>query len=466
MIHSCVVSEKALLSTIYKTGFSAYAEIIDLLPNSKAFSVDLNQIIFSVFKHIFEADQSTRLDVPIILTKAAELGFNIFHNDKEAAKHLQSITQFPADKENVRKYAGKILKLDIVRRLKVELIDCSNRLDSVTGSEKISEVISGVETRVLDFGRSVNEEEGLVRIGDYAEDYLEELFVSAKPMGIPTGFKNFDKSIGGGLVPNSLDIVGARTKTGKSLLKNAMMLNIARQGIPVFDVDTEMTREEQIRRLVASISGVPERRIRDGLIKNNQTELDKVRDAYREIAKLPIYHECVAEKNIEQIVASARRWMLTKVGLEAGGAVKPCVVFLDYLKITQSADFSGDNKEYQTLGIFSTAIKNLMAKYSARCVAFVQLNRDGIDREDEGSVAASDRISWYCTSLTILKWLSIDEMAEQSKPIFSHKLIPVLSRHGGRWKTGNSIFVKSNLDCCHMEEGPTREEGGNFGKPI
>ncbi len=462
MIHSDPVSERAIISTIYRDGFKAVAEITDILNSAGPFTNAINQTLFKVFRTLLDANHNFKLDIPSVISCANEMGFNHFTSDDKWASHLQSIANFPSELENIRAYARKIVKLDIIRRLKNELNSSATDLDRCTGAEKISEVISHTESRILDFSRGLAEEDGLVRLGDYTQDYIEELILSAKPMGVSTGFNHFDTSIGGGSIPNSFDLIGARTKTGKSLLKNAMMLNIAGQGIPVLDVDTEMTREEQIRRLVAKMSGVKERHIRDGIVRDNPTDLAKMRASNVDLSKLPIYHECVAEKNIEQIVATIRRWMLTKVGLETNGnAVKPCVVFLDYLKITQGSDLGGDLKEYQSMGLMATAIKNLMAKYSARCIAFVQLNRDGIDKEDESSIAQSDRLAWFCTSFSILKWLSVEEAAsvvKNGKQLFTHKIIPILSRHGGNWKKGNDIYIESQTDICHMAEGPTKDE--------
>ena len=47
-------------------------------------------------------------------------------------------------------------------------------------------------------------------------------------------------AIGGGLRRGTVNVIGARPKTGKTLLAQNMGMNIAKQGVPVLDLDTEM----------------------------------------------------------------------------------------------------------------------------------------------------------------------------------------------------------------------------------
>ena len=89
------------------------------------------------------------------------------------------------------------------------------------------------------------------------EEYLTELAEDpVDQIGIATGFSRYDFAIGGGLRRGTVNVIGARPKTGKTLLADNMGVHIARQGIPVLNLDTEMRKEDHQNRLMAMLAGV------------------------------------------------------------------------------------------------------------------------------------------------------------------------------------------------------------------
>lgn len=231
-------------------------------------------------------------------------------------------------------------------------------------------------------------------------------------------------------------------------------------GVPVFNLDTEMSWEEHLHRVVANLAGVPVYDIETGRCGSRALPRQKVLEAAARLRDFPYHYECVIGKAFEEVLASMRRWVTRTVGLGPDGRAKPCVVIYDYLKL-MSADFlSGDLKEYQALGFIATALKNFMGRYGVPCLCFAQLNREGSDREDGTVISGSDRIIHYCTSFTIYKMKSDEERAEatQGGGKYTHKLVPVLSRHGEGLRCGDYINVAADYRVARVREGPTRYE--------
>ena len=104
------------------------------------------------------------------------------------------------------------------------------------------------------------------RLLENGSEYLEYLENNQRDiMGISTGFKYYDAAIGGGLRRGSVNIIGARPKNSKSTLAKEIGIYISHVlKIPVLYLDTEMNKEDQIHRSLASLSNVPIEHIETG----------------------------------------------------------------------------------------------------------------------------------------------------------------------------------------------------------
>jgi len=123
-----------------------------------------------------------------------------------------------------------------------------------------------------------------------------------------------------------------------------------------------------------------------------------------------------------------------------------------------SEGISSSMQEYQVLGFQITQLHNFMVKYDVPCLSFVQLNRDGITKESTDVVSGSDRLIWLCTSFSIFKMKSEEEVAEDKVENGNRKLVPVVSRHGEGLDDGDYVSMKMFGKIGRLEEGMTRNE--------
>jgi replicative DNA helicase len=466
-----VGAERAVLAGLFRCGFAAYADVSDIL-SSEAFTLDANRAFYAAFGRFYEREENRNRtpDSPTVMSLVAEMGLgHLFEErEKKAVELLRAVANFPATLENVRPTAKRLMKLHVVRMLAGECEAAAEDVRAFTGSETVSQILGAAEGRILDFAQKYGGDgDEVVKIGSLSREYYERLKATARPSGIRVGWSHWEACIGGGLLPNALDLIVARAKCGKSLASLNMTISLIRQGIPVLYVDTEMTKEEQTRRAWSTLSQVPERQIRDGEFVGDAKKEQALEAAVAELEANDLFHHrYVGDRTPEEIIALIRRWLVKDVGLDEHGYARPCVVFYDYIKLMNADDLQkGGMAEHQSIGFITIGLKNLMAKYNARCVAFAQQNREGLDSDDERGIALSDRLTWFPTSVTILRWQTEDELAAQVDPAvpggpppYSHKLIPILSRHGGRWPRGESIFVQTNLNTCTMKEGPRSDQ--------
>ena len=149
---------------------------------------------------------------------------------------------------------------------------------------------------------------------------------------------------------------------------------------------------------------------------------------------------------------------MQEVGQDESGRTNECVVVYDYLKLMSSSSISNNIQEYQALGFQITSLHNLAVKYDFPCLSFVQLNRDGITKESTDAVSGSDRLIWLCTSFSIFKTKSPEELAEDGPNAGNRKLVPIVSRHGPGMSDGNYINMRMMGEHSCLNELRTRDE--------
>lgn len=460
MILSDPSVERAILSIVLKNGDSAYAEIADIL-NENSFTIDSNKFIFKCIKNICENSSVSSIDIPSIYSAAKELGFDGLLDKKEEIQHLKAILDFPTNQENLIKFAAKIKKLEIARKLLNELKNAQEKVASVNGSESITNILNIAEDAVFSISSSLDDTDNAPsHVSSGLDDYIQDLIDNPiSQVGISTGFPAYDHAIGGGLRKSTINVIAARPKTGKTLLADNMGFYIANKlKIPVLNLDTEMTKEDHLNRLLAMITEIEISKIETGKFSESTVYNQKIQKAIEELKDTPLYYKPIAGKPFEEQVSIMKRWIIKEVGLNSDGTAKPCVIFYDYLKLMDSAGISQDMKEYQVLGFMMTSLHNFACKYKIPVVAFVQLNRDGITKESTDTASGSDRIIWLCSNFSIFKRKSDEEIAEDGANNGNRKLIPLISRHGPGLDENDYINCHMRGWCAKINEGRTRIE--------
>lgn len=451
-------SERAVLAGLCQFGLDAYLEMdfIDV----DHFTDSMNQILFSCISKII--NQNAKVDLTSILSTANELGvYDKIHNKNEIG-FIRSLFNFPIHKENVAIHAAKITKLKLARDLGKTLSACAEDIENVSGDEDLMDIVSKVEEPILDATGTLYQSSNKTTetLGDGLEEYMEFLLENPTDyVGIPSGFPHFDLSIGGGLRRKSVDLIAARPKTGKSMFGDAVALHVSREhNIPVLMLDTEMSKEDHYNRIVASISGVEINKISSGKFGENPTDAEKVQKAVQELKTIPYHYISIAGQSFENILAVMRKWIYQHVGFDENGRTKDCLIVYDYLKLMGSEGISASMQEYQVLGFQITKLHNFCVKYDVPCLSFVQLNRDGITKESTDVVSGSDRLIWLCTSFTIFKMKSEEEIAEDTAQYGNRKLVPVVARHGSGLDDGDYINIKMHGSIGKIEESRTRNQ--------
>ena len=393
-----------------------------------------NQMLYKCIETIIAKEQ--KVDMPALLAAAESLHYSETLNTAQELKYIKSLFDFPINRENILSFAVQLKKFEFARKIKKLTAKIHKDVDKVTGNES--------------------------KIGNNVSDYIDFLIENkCDIIGIPTGFTRYDQAIGGGLRRKCVDLVSARPKVGKSVFADNVALNITSMNIPVLVLDTEMSKEDHLNRLLANISGVPINEIATGKFSEDDEKYNKVKDAVAKLESIPYSYISVAGKPFESILNLIRRWVVQEVKNDETGKTNDCVVIYDYLKLMSSESITNNIQEYQALGFQITSLHNLCVKLDIPCLSFVQLNRDGITKESTDAVSGSDRLIWLCTSFTIFKAKSPEELAEDGPNAGNRKLVPIVTRHGAGLNDGDYINMQMVGSHAKLLELRTRNEFKN-----
>ncbi len=453
---SDVGAERAVLAGLLRYGIDAYLEVADIIDHS-TFRNSNNQILYKCVERVLS--DGSQVDLPSILSAASQLNFSESVNSKQELRYIKSLFDFPVSKENVTSFAIQIKKFEMGRKIKSLVGKISKDVDGINGSESVDEILSMIESPVMDFLREDDGGDKPEKIGSGVQEYLDFLKENkCDIVGISTGFPRFDTSIGGGLRRKCVDLVSARPKVGKSVFADNVAINVAQQGIPVLMLDTEMSKDDHLNRIISNLSGIPIGDVSTGKFSDDDEKLEKIEEAVDLIESIPYSYSSVAGRPFEQIVNIIKRWVMQEVGQDEFGNTNDCVIIYDYLKLMSSSSITNNIQEYQALGFQITTLHNLCVKYDIPCLSFVQLNRDGITKESTDTVSGSDRLIWLCTSFSIFKKKSPEELAEDGPQAGNRKLVPIVARHGAGLDDGDYINMNLQGEYFKLSELKTRNE--------
>jgi len=449
-------AERAVLSGLFAYGLDVYVEISDIITH-ETFGNTSNQVIFKCIEKVFLNE--SKLDVPAILSAAEHLGLYGLISTKEELEYINLLLKFPVARENVLNFAIQIKKFEFARNIKDIANNISREIENIKGDESVDNIISILEEPVVNFIKNDSVSRKPEKIWEGVDEYIEFLIENkCDQIGISTGYNRYDAAIGGGLRRKCVDLISARPKIGKSAVADNVAINVGMRGVPVLMLDTEMSKEDHLNRILASMTNIKINEIATGKFSEDKENIIKLQEAANKLKGVKYTYVSVAGAPFEHILNTIKRWILHEVGQDENGRTNDCVVIYDYLKLMSSSAISNNLQEYQVLGFQITALHNLAVKYDFPCLSFVQLNRDGITKESTDAVSGSDRLIWLCTSFSIFKEKSPEELAEDGPSSGNRKLVPIVARHGPAMEDGNYINMEIKGDRCILKELKTRDE--------
>lgn len=251
-----------------------------------------------------------------------------------------------------------------------------------------------------------------VLLGDKIDAIWQDIVDKRSPTGYGLPFKIDRLNEYCTLVPGELTLVMGATGKGKSsfFLSECLHKSIA-LGVPTLLIDSELTDSVWLPRAVASVSGVTVRKVKTGIM--TEEEKQKVKDAIETLRKAPLIHEYVNIFDKFRIEGLVRKWK-NKIGLG--------LVIFDYIK---PGTKYGAAEISQDMGLTTDFLKNVIStEISVPVIAGLQMN------EQTGGVADSQKPTRYADTLISWEEKTADMIQRDGVECGSHFLRILKSRNG------------------------------------
>lgn len=209
---------------------------------------------------------------------------------------------------------------------------------------------------------------------EYLYDHRDE------PLGVPTGFVDLDRLLGG-LQRSDLILIAARPSVGKTSLGISIARYAANLGQHVAIFSLEMSSEQVVQRMVSAETGIDAQRLRLGDLREDEWPLF-VRATGR-LSDLPLFIDDTPSISVLQMRTKARR-LHAEHGID--------LVLVDYLQLMTTDDRRNESR-VQEVSYISRSLKGLARELDVPLVGISQLSRAVEQRSDKRPILADLRAS-------------------------------------------------------------------------
>jgi replicative DNA helicase len=192
-------------------------------------------------------------------------------------------------------------------------------------------------------------------------------------MGVPSGFTQLDKILGG-LQNSDLVILAGRPGMGKTSFALTIAQNAAKyhhQRVAVFSL--EMSREQLVQRLLSMETGIDSHRLRQGNVRDEE-EWNSLLEAANRLSSSPIHIDDTPAATINEIRTKARR-LYAESGID--------LILIDYMQLMSGQTGSRTENRQQEISYISRSLKALARELNVPVLALSQLSRAVESRADK-----------------------------------------------------------------------------------
>lgn len=262
-------------------------------------------------------------------------------------------------------------------------------------------------------------------------------------VGIPNLIPSLDDFFTFG--KGELVLVAGATGKGKSSFMLAQSMFALRKGIPCVVCDSEITDKVYTSRLLANLSGVPVKVIKNGTYTKEQG--DRIKKSIEYIKKCPGFaHEYVPVFSKLQVDQICRKWYNKgKLGF----------FIFDYIKPTgkAAAEIS------QSMGMLADYLKSIAGNLNIPVLAGLQLNRI------TGDLADSLKTERYADVLLFWKEKTVEQLRNDGIECGNFLMQVIKNRNGAIHDESQYVDIQFTGDLMRIEEAK-KHVGGSSGTPF
>jgi replicative DNA helicase len=353
----------------------AYFEVAPVL-RAEDFYLHKHRWIWDVFIHLH--DQRMPVD---FITVSQELDNRRQLDEVGGAAYLTHLLNTVPTSLHAEAY-GRIVQRDALRRRLLEAATAVAKL-AYAEDRDINEVVNEAEAAVF----AVSEQrltKDIIPIREVISAYYDQIKLLSERkgeiLGVPTGFVDLDRVLGG-LQKSDLLIIAGRPGSGKS----GFMISVAKYAaqvhkkhVAVFSL--EMSNEQLAQRLMAQETGIDSQRLRLGNVHDDEWPLFV--EAASALSDATLFLDDTPALTPLQLRAKCRR-LDQEYGLD--------LVVVDYLQLMQGEGRS--ENRVQEVSYISRNLKALARELNVPVLAGAQLSRAVEQRQEKRPILSDLRES-------------------------------------------------------------------------
>jgi len=281
--------------------------------------------------------------------------------------YLATLANIVPTSAHVIQYANITRKKATLRRLQEAATDITEL--SYKEESEIDELLDNAEQKLFSVSQNFLKQSFVPINSILGEtfDRIDELHKGAgKYRGVPTGYTDMDKLLGG-LQKSDLLILAARPSCGKTSFALDIVRNVAiRAKVPVGVFSLEMSKEQLVDRLLCAEANVDLWKMRSGNLSDREEDDDfpRIGHAMGLLSEAPIYIDDSSAVNVMEIRTKARR-LKSDIGLG--------LIVIDYLQLMEAR--ANVENRVQAIAEITRALKGIARELDVPVLALSQLSR-------------------------------------------------------------------------------------------
>ncbi len=353
----------------------AYYDVAQFL-NPDDFYIHRNQWIWQTFVSLH--DKNEAVDLVTVTEELDQMGHLV---DIGGAAYITKLINNVPSSLHAEAYGHRVEETAIRRRM----LNAANKIAKLAYEENLTldTVMDDSEKAIFNVSQRRTTQD-LQPIRSVLSEYFDRVEELSKRdddlVGVPTGFLDIDKMLGG-LQPSDLLIIAGRPGMGKtgfilSAVKNAALTH--KKHVAIFSL--EMSNEQLVQRIIAQETGIDSTRLRSG--KLNPDEWLLFTQAIEVLSDTQIFLDDTPALTPLQLRTKCRRLHLE---------YKLDLIVVDYLQL-MGGDMRTNNR-VQEVSDISRNMKILARELNVPVLAAAQLSRAVEQRSDKRPVLSDLRES-------------------------------------------------------------------------
>lgn len=253
---------------------------------------------------------------------------------------------------------------------------------------------------------------------------------------VPTGYRDLDYILGGGLISSGMHVLAARPGMGKTTLAINIADRVAKNVGPVLFVSLEMDDEQIQAKRISRECGIPAHKLLMGRL--SEEENCKMMEAAEKVTMLPVYINQKASATLGDIAALAR--MVPEVKL----------VVIDYLGKISPGNKNSRASRYEYTTEISGEIKVMARTLKVPVLVLCQINREAEKRADKrpglADLRDSGAVEQDADTVTFLHRPDYygNEAKRDSTMPYDTEVIVAKNRHGGTGECQMAMYAAAS----------------------